>query len=368
MKNISKQIVDLTKSLIEFPSISSDIKYLNDIVDFVAKYFDGLWYVKQYEFKWKKTIVIQNFKWEKADILFSGHLDVVPANPDQFSPKVVWNKLYGRGALDMKSGVAIMMLLMKNLLKKWYKDKCVGLMLNTDEEIGWVDGAWPMVSKIWYRADVVIIPDWWNINNIIYAEKWTIHLTVIAKWKATHASKRWSWDSAIDKMIKLYEDLRSKIEEKDKMIPSKWYWSSSVNLTNIQAWTWAANVIPDIATWIFDIRYTEKFTSKQIVDLIKKTIKTHWVELNSLFYWEMLFSDPRNKNIKKYHSIAKSIIWKSVKLWKDHVASDGRFFWEFGSVVILHQPDWGNIHWVGEYSEISNYKTLYQIYEKFVLE
>ena len=41
-------------------------------------------------------------------IVLHGHLDVVPARPEQFAPRVDGDRLYGRGAYDMKGGLASM--------------------------------------------------------------------------------------------------------------------------------------------------------------------------------------------------------------------------------------------------------------------
>ncbi len=48
-------------------------------------------------------------------IVLHGHLDVVPARPEQFSPHAEGDRLYGRGAYDMKGGLASMMLAVHDL-------------------------------------------------------------------------------------------------------------------------------------------------------------------------------------------------------------------------------------------------------------
>ena len=40
--------------------------------------------------------------------MLHGHLDVVPGRPEQFEPRVDGDRLYGRGAYDMKGGLAAM--------------------------------------------------------------------------------------------------------------------------------------------------------------------------------------------------------------------------------------------------------------------
>src|SRR5918999_5428211 len=48
-------------------------------------------------------------------IVLHGHLDVVPGRPEQFEPRVVGDRLYGRGAYDMKGGLAAMMCAVRDL-------------------------------------------------------------------------------------------------------------------------------------------------------------------------------------------------------------------------------------------------------------
>src|SRR5215210_9379676 len=48
-------------------------------------------------------------------LIFHGHLDVVPGHTEQFVPRVEGDRLYGRGAYDMKGGLAAMMCAMRDL-------------------------------------------------------------------------------------------------------------------------------------------------------------------------------------------------------------------------------------------------------------
>src|SRR6476646_6750484 len=48
-------------------------------------------------------------------VVFHGHLDVVPGRPEQFEPRVEGDRLIGRGAYDMKGGLAAMMCALKDL-------------------------------------------------------------------------------------------------------------------------------------------------------------------------------------------------------------------------------------------------------------
>jgi succinyl-diaminopimelate desuccinylase len=49
-------------------------------------------------------------------VVLHGHLDVVPAEPEQFEPHVDGDRLFGRGSYDMKGGLASMMCATRDLV------------------------------------------------------------------------------------------------------------------------------------------------------------------------------------------------------------------------------------------------------------
>ena len=64
--------------------------------------------------------------------ILHGHIDVVPGREEQFSPRVDGDRLYGRGAYDMKGGLAAMMGAVQEL--KDQRDVRVVLVVVPDEE------------------------------------------------------------------------------------------------------------------------------------------------------------------------------------------------------------------------------------------
>ena len=54
-------------------------------------------------------------------LVLHGHLDVVPGRADQFEPRLEGDRLFGRGAYDMKGALAVMMLVLHELREQ---DRC----------------------------------------------------------------------------------------------------------------------------------------------------------------------------------------------------------------------------------------------------
>src|SRR5436190_10428736 len=53
---------------------------------------------------------------EGPEVVLHGHLDVVPGAPEQYEPRVDGDRLFGRGAYDMKGGLAAMMCATNDLM------------------------------------------------------------------------------------------------------------------------------------------------------------------------------------------------------------------------------------------------------------
>jgi acetylornithine deacetylase/succinyl-diaminopimelate desuccinylase-like protein len=322
--------------------------------------------IERFEFNNKPSIIIKNFSWKKADIVLNWHLDVVPISEEnQFFPYEKEWKLFARWAWDMKSWVAIMMKLMKNLINQNFEDKKISLILTTDEEVWWFDWVGKLV-ELWYIWDIVLIPDGWDLENIVYAEKWIIHLNIEFYWKSVHASRPWLWENAIDNMIKFYNLIRIYIENTKKLYYKKDHWWSSVNL-NVVNWGKATNILPDKVNAKFDIRFIEDFKLKDLLEKIDDFLKITNGKIISQINWELLYTDPYNEHIQKYLNIAKKYN-KNIILNKEHWASDGRFFAEKGAVVLLHRPNCGNVHWKKEYVELDNLEVIYDIYKNFIIK
>ena len=72
-------------------------------------------------------------------VILHGHADVVPGRPEQFVPRVDGDRLYGRGAYDMKGGLAAMMVATRDLAEQ--KAVRVHFVCVCDEESDEVDAA-----------------------------------------------------------------------------------------------------------------------------------------------------------------------------------------------------------------------------------
>src|SRR5262245_21267388 len=88
-------------------------------------------------------------------LCFAGHTDVVPTGPlgewssDPFTPVVRDGVLYGRGAADMKSGLAAMVLACERFVRARPNHRgSIALLITSDEEGQSVDGTRRVIEAL----------------------------------------------------------------------------------------------------------------------------------------------------------------------------------------------------------------------------
>ena len=92
-----------------------------------------------------------------GSLLLNGHIDVVPADPDQFRPRVEDGSVIGRGACDMKGGIAAMVVAAEALAATGRLRGDILVCTNTDEESSGVGGL--ACARHGVAADFAIVPE-----------------------------------------------------------------------------------------------------------------------------------------------------------------------------------------------------------------
>ena len=365
---MKQEILQVLDDLIKIPSVSSDIDKLDEVTDYIKNYFDWMEgvYIDVLRYNNKPSIIIKNFDGKKADIIMNGHYDVVPPSEEgQFLPKEEKGKIYARGSGDMKAWDALMIVLMKEILLS-KTEKKVSLILTSNEELWWLDGAAEIVEEGYLATQWVLVPDSGSIDEIVVAEKWMLDIEVDFKGLSCHASRPWLWENAIENAYAALRELRKKLQDDDELFGSEDNWGTSVSMTKIQSWT-ATNVIPDIARASFDIRFTEKYAMEEILEKIYKIIDRHHGEIISTISWDLVHTPEESDFVQAYMLSYESVMWKRPVVVKEHGASDGRFFSAKWMPLLLHRPTCANIHSKNEWVDIEATIKVYEIYKKFIL-
>lgn len=354
-------LCNLTKQLISIPSAHPSLDQLVHIVSFVGEYFsDTQFYIREYVDGGFPSIVISNKDTKDFDIIFSGHLDVVPADNNQFKPHEDENYIFGRGAYDMKSGVAVMMHILKNFKRT---DISIALMLTTDEEIGGFHGTKYLLETQGYNARVALIPDGgYKESQIALEEKGILQLKISTVGMSAHGSRPWQGDNAIEKLMKAISIVQEELE-KEKTDDKEYRYTTGI-LSTITGGT-VNNSVPESASATFDIRYTETFLVENFISTIKNNIASCNSTVDVLMCEPCVSVSQDNYYVSQYVQAAQSC---GVRLCfsHDYGASDARFFSAKGIPVILSQPSGDGMHSEFERVRIESIKMYKHIVQNFI--
>ncbi len=182
-------------------------------------------------------------------VVFHGHLDVVPGHPEQYEPRVVGDRLIGRGAYDMKGGLAAMMCALKDVSEQDHVR--VRLVCVPDEESEELDE----------RSTDAIVKQGLGGEFAITGEPTDMHIGVEAKGvlvmrievhgRAAHSSTPWLGDNAVLKAIDVFRAIESLPFSRES---SEMFDRPSINLGRINGGK-ALNMVPDHCTMAVDVRY-----------------------------------------------------------------------------------------------------------------
>lgn len=145
----------------------------------------------------------------RPTLLVNGHLDVVPVEPsawkrNPFGGEVIDGRLFGRGAADMKGGVAAAICALDTVRRSpWREPACnVVFHLVADEEAGGGLGTAVLLSQGLVRADACIDPEPTGLG-IGVAERGLLQVEVTTHGVAAHAGDPHRGLSAIEKAAKV---------------------------------------------------------------------------------------------------------------------------------------------------------------------
>jgi succinyl-diaminopimelate desuccinylase len=271
-----KELVDLTIRLVQTPTENPPG---NEKV--AAQFLKPL--LSKMGFK-VKTILSPKGRWNLVAekrwgrggraLIFNGHLDVVPAgDPSQwryppFQGKLHKGKIYGRGASDMKSGIASFIHALSTI--EWSRTHlhqgAVILHLVSDEESHGHQGMGFLTQRGGIQGDAVLVGEPTDLHPII-AHKGALWLRISTFGKSAHSARPHLGVNAIDKMMKLVDRLNSIPLEKEHPLLGK----PTLNIGTIQGGT-KINIVPDRCEIEVDRRMLPGEKKEEILGEMKKIL------------------------------------------------------------------------------------------------
>ena len=185
-------------------------------------------------------------------IVLHGHLDVVPGLAQQFQARVEGDRLIGRGAYDMKGGLATMLCALRDVSDQDGVRVC--LVCVPDEESEELDerstDAVVARNLIPTRPDFAITGEPTDLHIGVQA-KGVLAMRIVVHGRAAHSSTPWLGDNAVLKAVDVFRTIETLPFSRES---SEMFDRPSINLSRIEGGD-AMNKVPDRCEVAVDVRY-----------------------------------------------------------------------------------------------------------------
>ena len=367
-----KEIITILQNLVAFKTTAENPQEIKRGFEYIASLFDSNIFQTQLLEKNKKHSLLVSFKGKdalKPKILLNGHFDVVPAEDEnQYKLRIEGNRAYGRGTVDMKGMVAVLIEVMQELALRQAQGKGenspdVALLLNGDEEVGGENGAGYCARELGIKPQFFLCadgPDEQKIK-ITTKEKGVLWLELTAQGKTAHGAYPWLGENAVEKLIEAIQKIKGFV---GIMKPEAW--KSTLNVGVIETDNKTPNRVPADARAVVDIRFTEELarTPEELVEKIQALVPE--IQIRVLEKGPLLFVEESNPFVQQFKEAAEKMTGKEVPFAFEHGATDARYFAELGVPCAVFGAVGGNMHAAEEWVDLKSLEVNKQILLEFL--
>ncbi|MGI9212548.1 MAG: succinyl-diaminopimelate desuccinylase [Methylococcaceae bacterium] len=367
--------LNLTLELIRCPSITPDDAGCMELI--VARLEPNGFAVE-----WLDSGDTRNLWLKHGDegplLVFLGHTDVVPSGPVErwqsppFEPSIRDGMLYGRGAADMKSGVAAMTIALERFVTQYPDHKgSVALLLTSDEEGDATHGVVKVMETFAARGEKI---DWCLVGEpsstastgdvIRVGRRGSLSATLRVCGVQGHVAYPDRADNPIHRLAPVLAELCTETwDEGNHFFPP-----TSFQASNIHAGTGADNVIPGQLDLVFNFRYSTAITETEIRQRVESMLDRHGITYE--LEWRSSggpFLTTQTTLIKATQDALRLIQGHTARLDTGGGTSDGRFVAPTGAEVVELGPLNASIHKIDECIAVEEPETLASIYHQIMV-
>jgi succinyl-diaminopimelate desuccinylase len=313
------------------------------------------------------------------NLVFAGHTDVVPPGDEKtwahppFAGETAGGQLYGRGAVDMKGGLACALAAVLDHLAQHTIRGSIAFLITGDEEGIAVNGTPKLLQWAAARGekfDHCILGEPSNQealgDTIKVGRRGSLNGHLIVRGKQGHVAYPQRAENPIRGLVKLIEALQAKPLDKG----SKQFAPSHLEFTSVDVGNKTVNLIPGEARARFNIRFNDKHSLDSLKKLIaQRAAKAAGKKIKFAFEWEpsnaAVFVTKPGPFTDLVARAVKDVTGRKPKLSTTGGTSDARFITAFCPVVefgLVGQT----MHAVDERVPIADLRALTIIYRKIV--
>ena len=370
--------LELLKKLIKIESISPND---NGCFDVIKQQFDGLDFsFEETNYKNISNLIITNGDSKNKTFCFLGHTDVVPPGPESewsvppFSGEIIDNKIYGRGAADMKGGVACFISALKEFLSE-NKDPSFNIMvlLNSNEEGKLENGKVDRVINEMIDKDKFI--DFCLIGEPSSSKKVGDVIRIGRRGSLSGNLKVYGIQGHVAYPKQALNPILGIGKTLEELKNMEWdrgnenFEPTSFQVSNIKSGTGAENVVPGVLEMTFNFRFSPESSPDGLKEMFEALLKKSDLKYDVSWTLSALpFLTSKTEFIDIVKSSIKEINNIDTKIDNGGGTSDGRWVAPMGSEIVELGPLNKTIHQINEHVDIGDLSTLKEIYKKILIK
>jgi succinyl-diaminopimelate desuccinylase len=306
-------------------------------------------------------------------VAFAGHTDVVPTGPlerwssDPFVPSHRDGRLYGRGAADMKTSIAAMVVAVEEFVAAHPQHAGdIAFLLTSDEEGPSIDGTVRVVEALRQRGqrlDACIVGEPTSVDRlgdvIKNGRRGSLSGRLIVHGVQGHiAYPQLARNPLHDLAPALAELVATHWDEGNAFFPP-----TSFQVSNLHAGTGAGNVIPGEAVLDFNFRFSTESTAEGLKARVAEVLARHGVPhtLAWTLGGEPFLTAPGSLSDALSAAIEAECGIRP-ELSTTGGTSDGRFIARICPQVVEFGPVNASIHKIDEHVDVASIEVLKNIY------
>jgi succinyl-diaminopimelate desuccinylase len=308
-------------------------------------------------------------------LVFAGHTDVVPTGPlerwssDPFTPTHRDGKLYGRGAADMKTSLAAMVVAVEEFVAAHPNHKgSIGFLITSDEEGPAIDGTVIVCNQLKARGeqlDYCIVGEPTSVKQIGDMIKNGRRGTMSGKLVVKGVQGHIAYPHLAKNPIHLAAPVLAELVSIEWDKGNEYYLPTSWQMSNIHSGTGASNVIPGECVIDFNFRFSTASTVEGLQQRVHDVLDKHGLEYE--LKWTvggLPFLTPPGELSNALSSAIKTETGLDTELSTTGGTSDGRFIAQICPQVIEFGPTNATIHKIDEHIWVSEIEPLKNIYRR----
>jgi len=306
-------------------------------------------------------------------LIFAGHTDVVPTGPEDhwqsppFTPVERDGLLFGRGAADMKSSLAAMIVATEEFVANFPQHRGrIAFLITADEEGPAVDGTTRVVEALRERGER---PAWCIVgepssstelgDTVKNGRRGSLNGQLMVRGRQGHIAYPHLADNPMHRAFAALNALVSEVWDTG----NQYFEPTSLQFSNLQSGTGASNVIPGTLSAQFNIRFNDQWRSAQLQQRCAEILDSFALDyrIDWSLSGEPFITEPGELLAAVEASIATHTGLKP-QLSTGGGTSDGRFIATLGTQIIELGPVNASIHQVDEHVRIADLDRLKAIY------